>query len=217
MISHRALAAYERGLEWEERGSSAKAINAYHEAIAIEPDWADPHRRLGSLYLELSRYDEAMASYRRVKPLLPAGDASIDDLLQVIEQIQMGELERAAYDCFVMARDLPDEQLDEKMALCQQALGFNPKYAAPYTILGKTLLAKGQLNQARTVLERGLACAPSTYTRAMLLFNLGNVLLVTGERDAALSRFRQVVQLNANPTATRFASTQLEAAADGRI
>jgi tetratricopeptide (TPR) repeat protein len=217
MISHRALAAYERGMEWEDRGNSNKAINAYHEAIAIEPDWVDPHRRLAALYLELRRYDETVAAYRRVKPLVPPDDGSIDDLLDVIEQIQKGEIDRLAFDNYVKARDLPDEQLDEKIALCQQALGLNPTYAAPYAILGKALLAKGHPNQARTVLERGLACNPSPFMRAMFLFNLGNVLLVTGQRDDALARFRQVVALNANPIATRFATIQLKAADDGRI
>ncbi len=107
--------------------------------------------------------------------------------------------------------------MDEQIDLCQKALGLNLTYAAPYAVLGRALLAKGQPNQARTVLERGLAFNPSTYVRAELLFNLGNVLLVTGQREEALGAFRQVVALNANPTATRFAGKQLDAAADGRI
>lgn len=217
MVSHRAQAAFERGQEWEQRGNPTKAMGSYREAAAIAPDWPDPHRCLGTLYLEMGRYDEAVAAYRQIKPLLPPGDGSVDDLLHVVERIQSGELDRGAYDYYVMARDLPEDQLDEKMALCQKALALSPTYAAPYVVLGRALLAKGQPNQARAVLERGLACAPQPYTRADLLFNLGNVLLVGGQRDDALAAFRQVVDLNANPTATQFAAKQLEAAADGRI
>jgi hypothetical protein len=51
----------------------------------------------------------------------------------------------------------------------------------------------------------------------MLLFDLGNVLLASGQRDKALTFFRQVVELNANLSATRFATLQLEAAASRRI
>jgi tetratricopeptide (TPR) repeat protein len=217
MINHRALAAFERGQEWEGRHNPSKAIKAYHQAVAIEPDWADPHRRLGSLFFDSGRYDEAADAFRRLEQLLPAGDRSIDDWLHVIKQLQMGALERAAHDDYVAARDLPEEQFDEKIALCQKALGPNPTYAAPYDILGKALLAKGHPNQARAALERGLACGPRPFTRATLLFNLGNVLLATGQRDEALATFRQIVELNANPTATRFAAIQLDAAADGRI
>jgi len=217
MISHRAQAAFQRGQDWEERGDSAKAINAYREAVAIEPDWAVPHQCLGKLYLETGRYDEAAAALRQARPIPLPGDGSIDDMLYVVDLIQKGALDPTAYRYFVMARDLPDEQLDEKVALCQRALGLNPVYAAPYAVLGKALLAKGQLNQARTVLERGLACTPPPFTRAALLFYLGNVLLVSGQRDQALDAFRRVVQLNANLSVTRFATTQLEAAAAGRI
>jgi len=217
MIRHRARAAFERGQEWEERGDLTKAVNAYREAVAIEPDWAVPHQCMGALYLEMGRYDEAAAAYRQAKLIPVPGDGSIDDMLHAIDSIQKGALDPTAYRYYVMARDLPDEELDEKVALCQRALGLNPTYAALYIILGRALLAKGQPNQARAVLERGLACAPTPFTRAMLLFNLGNVFLASGQRDEALDAFRRVVELNANLSATRFATMQLDAAAAGRI
>jgi superkiller protein 3 len=217
MISYRARAAFERGQEWEEQDNLTKAINAYREAAAIEPDWAVPHQRLGTLYLEMGRYDEAAAAYRQAKLVPLPGDGSIDDLLHVIDLIQAGALDPKAYRYYVMARDMPDDQLDEKMALCQKVLGLNPTFAAPYAVLGRVLLAKGHPNQARAVLERGLACAPTPFTRAMLLFDLGNVLLASGQRGEALAIFRQVVELNANLSVTRFATMQLEAAAAGRI
>jgi tetratricopeptide (TPR) repeat protein len=217
MISHRAQAALERGWEWEERGNLPKAIKAYLEATAIEHDWEVPHQRLGALYLEMSRYDEAAAAYQRAKCLAPPDDGSIDDLLHVIGLIQAGALNPATYRRYVMARDMPDDQLDQKMALCQEALSLNPTFAPPYAVLGKVLLARGHTNQARVVLERGLACDPTPFTQAMLLFDLGNVFLVSGLRDEALNSFRQAVKLNANPSVTRFATIQLEAAAAGRI
>jgi superkiller protein 3 len=217
MIKQRARVAFERGQEWEKRGNVTKAITAYREAVAIEPDWAVPHQRIGTLYLEMGRYDEAAAAYRQAKLVPLPGDGSIDDLLHVIHLIQEGALKPKAYRYYVMARDMPDEQLDEKVSLCQQALSLSPTFAAPYAVLGRALLAKGHPNQARTVLERGLACDPTPFTQAMLLFDLGNVLLVNAQRDEALTFFRQVVELDANLTATRFATVQLEAADSGRI
>lgn len=217
MISHRARAAFERGQQWEERGDLDKAINAYREAAAIEPDWVVPHQCMGTLYLETSRYDEAAAAFRQARLIAIPGDGSIDDMLHVIAMIQKGLLDPTAYRYYVMAQDLPDEQLDEKMALCQRALGLSPGYAAPYGLVGKVLLAKGHPNQARAVLERGLTCDPTPFTRAAILFNLGNVLLASGQRDKALDLFRRVVELEANPAVAHFAMMQLEAAAAGRI
>jgi superkiller protein 3 len=217
MINQRAQAAFKRGQEWEERGDNAKAINAYREAIAIEPDWVVPFQCLGTLYLEMGRYDEAAVAYRQAKLVAIPGDGSIEDMLSVIERIQTGVLDPTAYRYYLMARDLPDEQVDEKIRLCQLALGLNPNYAAPYATLGKMLLATGQPNQARAVLERGLACQPNAFIRALLTFNLGTVLLASGQRDPALTCFRQVVDLNANLSVTHFATLQLEAASVGRI
>lgn len=217
MIRHSAQAAFKRGQEWEEYGNVPKAINAYREAIAIEPDWVEPRKHLGALYLETGQYDEAAVAYRQAKPLASSDSSSIDHLLHVIEQIQTGVLSPEAYNYYVMARDMPDEDLDGKMTLCQKALGLNSTFAAPYSVLGKVLLAQGQFNQARAVLERGLACNPTPFMRAVLLFNLGNVLLVSGQRDAAMAAFRQVVGLDANPSVTRYAAIQLEAADAGRI
>ena len=150
MIKHGARTAFERGQEWEERGNPTKAINAYREAVAIEPDWAVPHQRIGTLYLEMGRFDEAAAAYRQAKLEPLPGDGSIDDILHMIHLIQEGALDPKAYQYYVMARDMPDEQLDEKVSLCQQALSLSPTFAAPYAVLGRALLAKGHPNQART-------------------------------------------------------------------
>ena len=217
MINLRARTAFERGQEWQERGDLVRAIKAYREAVAIEPDWAVPHQCLGTLYLELGRFGEAAAAYRQAKLIPLPGDGSIADMLHVVDMIQQGALDAAAYQYYATAHALPDEQLDEKFALCQMALGLDPAFAAPCVILGKVLLAKGHPNQARAVLERGLVCDPTPFTRAMLLFNLGNVFLASGQRTEALDVFRQVVELDANLTVTRFATMQLEAAAAGRI
>lgn len=213
MISRRAQLAFKRGQEWEERENSVKAINAYREAIAIEPDWLEPYQRLGVLFLELGRYEEALVTYRQVEPLAPPGDGSIDDLLHVLGQIQADSLDPAAYRYYTMARDMPDEQLDKKMNLCQKALSLSPAFAAPYAELGRILLAKGQLGQARAVLERGLAFDSSPFTQAALLFYLGHVLLLSHQYGGALDAFRQAAELDANPFITQLAVKQVEDAA----
>lgn len=213
MSSQRAQAAFQRGQEWEGQENPTEAINAYREAIAIEADWVAPYQRLGALLLELGRYEQALAAYQQAKPLMPPGDGSIDDLIQMIEQIQTNQLDPAALRYYIMARDLPDEQIDDKMTLCQNALGLNLSFAAPYAEIGKILLDKEQLNQARAVLERGLAYNPSPFVRAQLLFHLANTLLFSHQLAEALATFRQVVELAANPIVTRAAAEQIEKAA----
>ncbi len=212
MISQRAQAAFQRRQEWEEQENLTEAINTYREAVAIETNWVAPYQRLGALLLELGQYDEALAACQQAKPLMPPGDGSIDDLIHVIQQIQANQLDPAAYRYYIMSRDLPDEQVDDKMTLCQNALGLNLSFAAPYAEIGKILLDKDQFNQARAVLERGLAYNPSPFVRAQLLFHLANTLLFSRQLNEALVAFRQIVELAANPLVAKAAAKQIEEA-----
>jgi len=213
MISERAQLAFKRGQEWEEQNNPAKAIKAYREAVAIESGWLMPFQRLGILFLTTGRYGEAMATYRLIKPLAPPGDGSIEDFIYILGQIQADQLDPTAFRYYMMARDMPDEQMDKKMSLCQKALGLSSTFAAPYAEIGKVLLDKGQLNQARAVLERGLFLDSSPFIKALLLFRLGHTLLFSYQYHEALTAFRQVIELNANPSVTQVAAKQLEDAA----
>jgi tetratricopeptide (TPR) repeat protein len=213
MISQSAQAAFQQGQEWEDQKNPAEAINAYREAAAIESGWVAPYQRLGALFLELGQYEQALAACQQAKPLMPSGDGSMDDLIYVIQQIQANQLDPAAYHYYALARDLPDEQVEDKMTLCQNALGLNLSFAAPYAEIGKILLEKEQLNQARAVLERGLAYKPPPFVQAQLLFHLANTLLFSFQFGEALAAFHQVVGLDANPRLTKAAAKQIEQAA----
>ena len=50
-------------------GRHGDAIESYRKALAIRPDFADPHCNLGSALTQLQRYDEALTSLDRALAL----------------------------------------------------------------------------------------------------------------------------------------------------
>ncbi len=59
-----ALACFERGCELDGRpGRQAEAIEAYRQAIALDPDFADAHCNLGTLYFNRGQRAEAQRWY----------------------------------------------------------------------------------------------------------------------------------------------------------
>jgi len=53
------------------REKQTKAIDAYKQAIRIDPDYADAHFNLGVTYDESDRYKEAIEAYKQVIRINP--------------------------------------------------------------------------------------------------------------------------------------------------
>lgn len=51
------------GMNYEKVGNYNDAELAFKKATALRPDWAEAHYRLGDLYTELGRYEEAIKEY----------------------------------------------------------------------------------------------------------------------------------------------------------
>jgi tetratricopeptide (TPR) repeat protein len=68
-----ALAWFERGCELDtDRATYEAAADAYRQAIEADPDFADAHCNLGSVYFNQDRRDRARASFERAVELEPS-------------------------------------------------------------------------------------------------------------------------------------------------
>jgi spermidine synthase len=56
-----------------EQGNYAEAINAFQQAVALNPDFAVAHMNLAQAYIHASRFDQAVETLLHVKKLNPAG------------------------------------------------------------------------------------------------------------------------------------------------
>jgi TPR repeat protein len=58
-----------QGNAYLEAGQSAKAIEAYKQAIRLKPDFADAYSNLGRAYIRTKRQAEALATYRALQKI----------------------------------------------------------------------------------------------------------------------------------------------------
>ncbi len=60
---------FELGLSYVKSGKHLEAVNAFKQAIRIEPDYADAHYNLGILYLITDNKGSALEEYKILKDL----------------------------------------------------------------------------------------------------------------------------------------------------
>ncbi len=48
-----------------------EAISSYHQALAVKPDFAEPHNNLGIALMVQNKMEEAISSYRRALAVKP--------------------------------------------------------------------------------------------------------------------------------------------------
>lgn len=122
-----AEAWVELGDDCWERGQHQAALDAYHRAASLRPDWAWPHIALAVAYRDLQRCEEAIEAHRRVMALHPDVSA-----LYVL----LGELQVEAGRC------------DEGLVAYKQAIALNPDHAAAHLHLAKAYLQRGDTGLA---------------------------------------------------------------------
>ena len=68
---HDAQEAYEKGVEYDERGNKDKALEYYTKAIGMDPNHFDAHSNRGLIYLSRDQYDKAIADFTLAIKLNP--------------------------------------------------------------------------------------------------------------------------------------------------
>ena len=63
------------------------AIACYRKAIALDPKFAEAHRRLGLAYRDSGKLDEAVACYRRAIELDPKSSAAFQSLGEALRML----------------------------------------------------------------------------------------------------------------------------------
>src|SRR5687767_13254582 len=122
-----ADAHYALGLVYRDWGKPDEEIQAYKQAIKLNPQYTVAYERLGLRYLRSKKFNEAVEIFRQLSTLKP-GDA--------IAPNSMGE----AY--FELNR------LNDAVESFRQSIRLKPDYGKAYYNLGRTLLAMGNRDAA---------------------------------------------------------------------
>jgi len=148
------------------------AIEAFRQALHINPKYAEAWNNLGDTYRKLNRYNDAIESFRKALRIDPKYADPWNNL-----GVAYGELKRH----------------DDAIEVFRQALRINPEYADAWYNLGISYGELKQYNDAIEAFSRILSINPED---AEAWYNLG---IAYGElllHDDAVEAFRKALRIN---------------------
>jgi Tfp pilus assembly protein PilF len=135
-----AAAYYNLGLNWQRQGQHERAVEAYRQALALKPDYAEALNNLGNTLTSLRRFADAEGAFRQALAIRPGYARAWFNLAWLLEEQGKDAAAEAGYRHAVAAR---------------------PDYAAAHCNLGGLLQRAGRFAEAIAELERGLALVPA--------------------------------------------------------
>jgi len=174
------------GVIYHQEGQFNKALEAFGEALKINPDYLEANLNLAVLYNDLGQYAQARKLYKRLGKR--SKQAPIDPILNGKLSNQHAVLGQTY---FRLGRY--DEAIDE----FRKALVSNPKYADIRTHLALALRETGDL--AASIKELRCACRDKPkYHEARV--QLGLSLYIKGQKKAATLEWQRILKQNPKHT-----------------
>ena len=161
------------GLANKGLGKLEQAIEAYHTAIVIKPDFAEAYTNLGNALQEQDNLDKAIAAYNKAVTIKPDNFKAYYNMGNALKE--HGKLEKAitAYNKALSFK--PDfaeaynnmgialkgqGKLEEAIEAHNKAISVSPNYAEAYNNIGGALQEKGSLNEAIEAYDKALSIKP---------------------------------------------------------
>ena len=156
------------------QGKVEEAIQRYIKIAKAQPDSAEVHANLGSLYAQQQQWQQAIACYKKAIELNPKFPGAYRNLAKVLTRTGKRELAVQCWD---------------------RALALEPSWAKAeeHLNLGNTLLEQGKTEKALNCYRRAIQLKPScseAYQR------LGEILTEQGQVQEAIALYRQAVERN---------------------
>jgi tetratricopeptide (TPR) repeat protein len=201
----RAASYQNLGTTLQEAGRLEDAVDAFHHALALEPDYAPAHNSLGSVLRQQGHHDEAIAQLEAALRLQPAFDDARFNLAKVRADRGDWAGAIAEYEALLRRRpDAVDVQSNLGIALAganrpgeavehfRAAVTLAPQDAKAHYNLGHALLLRGDSTEAVVHLARALQIDPDDATAHD---DLGNAYLTKQDFANAEHEFRETVRL----------------------
>ncbi|GAD23013.1 tetratricopeptide repeat protein [Acidovorax sp. MR-S7] len=202
-----------QGNQWMHAGRAADAVRAYDRAIALQPDYLDPHFNRGNALLGLQRNEEALASFEQAIVLSPrlalahynrgavlealgrAQDAA--DSYRTVLEIEPGHVQaRFNLGCIHLAL----KQYAEALACMDEVIAYAPQVARAHSNRGVALLRIGRSREAIAACDQALALQPQC---AETLNNRGTAYLQLKNHKQAYADLSESIRLKPEQAQTR--------------
>jgi tetratricopeptide (TPR) repeat protein len=160
-----------RGNELLTQDKLPEAVEAFTEAMKMNPEDEDVHYNLGLAFARLGKFDESIKQYQEALRILPDYVEAHNNLGNV--------LMRAG-------------RTGEAIPHFEAALKIMPDYASAHNNLGTALQKSGRTQEALVHFQQAVKCSPD-YVEAH--FNVGTSLLQAGQLKEAQASFETVLRL----------------------
>ncbi|AFZ35723.1 sulfotransferase [Stanieria cyanosphaera PCC 7437] len=185
-------------------------IEQYRQLIKLNPERAELHADLGSLYARQQNWQKAIAAYQQAIKLNPDFAGAYRNLARVLTQTgnQSKAVERwyqalqlepnwaKAEKHYLLGNTLITHQKIGKAAQCyRQAIKLKPDFLAAYQRLGEILASQGKYRQLITLFRQGVKFNPDN---PQFHFGLGNILAAQQQWEQAGAQYRKTIELNQN-------------------
>lgn len=202
-----------QGNQWMQAGRAADAVRAYDRAIALQPDYLDPHFNRGNALLRLQRNEEALASFEQaiaLSPRLALAHYNRGAVLEALGRVREAmDSYRAVLEIepgHVQARfnlgcgHLALKHYDEALACMDAVIVHAPQVARAHGNRGVALLRTHRLREAVAACDQALALEPQN---AETLGNRGNVHLQLKNYAQAFADLGEAIRLQPDRAETR--------------
>ena len=194
-----------KGEQLAREGKIDEAIQAFRQAISVDPGYAVAHYNLGVLLRRQGFINEAVESYLRAAAIQPEYVEALYNLGYAFQELGKFEDAIANYHkALALKPDLAEAhsnlgsalrelgRLDEAVASYQKALAIKPDFANAHSNLGNVLRELGRLDEAVANYNKAISIKPDL---AEIHNNLGNALQDLGRLDEAVASFRKALAI----------------------
>jgi tetratricopeptide (TPR) repeat protein len=170
-MSNDLIALLHQGRAFHQAGRLAEAEGAYRSVLARDARQVDALALLGTLYLQLRRFDDAERALGRSLQIQPDQPTVLNNRGYALELLR---------------------RYDEALASYAKALVLKPDYAEAFFNRGNTLKKQGRDTDALAAYDRAIGLWPGF---AQALINRGNSLRSLGRLDEALASYDKAIAL----------------------
>jgi len=215
---------YNKGLALKEQGKYDEAIQAYDEAIRLDPNYAEAWYKKGNALIGQGKYDEAIQAYDEAIRLDPNyAKAWYNKGTALYSQGKYDEAIEAYDEAIRLDPKLAEPwdnkgsalahqgKYDEAIQAYDEAIRLDPNDAKTWNNKGVSLEDQGKYDEAIEAYDETIRLDPKL---AVAWYNKGNALKKLGEYDEAIKAYDEVIRLN--PDFIDFAKKNRENAIDAR-
>lgn len=164
------------GRAYRANEQSIKAIEAYRQAVRLNPDYAEAWYGLGSVYFYFTDQNmKAIEAYQQAVRIQP-------DFVDAWEYLGLTYARISQYDKAIEA--------------CQQVIRITPNDSMGWYYLGEAYTGTNQYDKAIEAYQKGLRINPDGF--AIAREGLGNAYRHTGQPVKAIEEYQQAIRVNSD-------------------